>query len=47
MRRYNHEQAINPFCDKPAVCEGEHGWRIDEHIIVMLPCFLQECSEAR
>jgi hypothetical protein len=25
MRRYDYKQAVDPFFDKPAFCEGEHG----------------------
>ena len=47
MRSYDHKQAVDPLFDKPAVCEGEQGWRIDDHIIVMLPRFLEECPKMR
>jgi len=47
VRRHDHKEAVDPRFDKPAVREGDQRWCIDNNIVVVLPCFLQEFSKAR
>jgi hypothetical protein len=40
MCSHDYKKAVHPRFDKPTVREGEQWWCIDNHIIVVLPCFL-------
>jgi hypothetical protein len=47
MCSHDHKKAVQPRFDKATVREGDQRRRIDDHIIVVLPCFLQELPKAR
>jgi hypothetical protein len=47
MGSHNHQKAVHPRLDKSAVREGDQRRCIDDHIIVILLCFLQEFPKAR
>jgi len=47
MGSHDHKKTVHPRLDKPAVREGDQRRCIDDHIIVVLPCFLQEFPKAR
>src|SRR5262249_37537921 len=47
MCGHDHKKAVYPRFDKPAVREGDQRRCIHDHIIVVLPCFLQEFPKAR
>jgi hypothetical protein len=47
MCSHDHKKAVHPRFDKPTIREGDQWWCIDDHIIVVLPGFLQEFPKAR
>ena len=47
VRRHDHKKAVHPLFDKPTIHKGDQRWCIDDNIVIVLPCFLQEFSTAR
>jgi hypothetical protein len=47
MCSHDHKKTVHPRFDKPTVREGDERRCIDDHIIVVLPCFLQEFPKTR
>jgi len=47
MCSHDHKKAVHPWFDKSAVREGDQRRCIDDYIIIVLPCFLQELPKAR